>query len=215
MAKTPNYPTDPKIIVCQGDLPKGIKFAKKQMAVDTETLGLNPRRDRLCVCQVADGNGNVWLVQFDGKNYKAPNLKKYLSDNKLKKLFHFGRFDIAVLEMYLDCKIENVFCTKIASKLTRTYTDRHGLNALCQELLGVCLDKQQQTSHWAAKTLSDAQQLYAANDVLYLHALVEACEARLKEVGRTAHAEKCFDFLPTRARLDTAGWPETDIFAHH
>lgn len=207
--------TTPKIITCKGDLPKGIKFAKNQMAVDTETLGLNPHRDRLCVCQVADGHGNVWLVQFDGKNYKAPNLKAYLSDNKIKKLFHFGRFDIAVLEYALGCVIENVYCTKIASKLTRTYTDRHGLGELCKELLGVTLDKQQQTSHWAAAELTDAQQLYAANDVLYLHALAEAFKPRLADTNRTELAQKCFDFLPTRARLDLAGWPEVDIFAHH
>lgn len=215
MAKKPAYPTDPTITICKGDLPKGIKFADNQMAVDTETLGLNPHRDRLCVCQVADGNGNVWLVQFDGKNYKAPNLKTYLSNNKIKKLFHFGRFDIAVLEHYLGCTIDNVFCTKIASKLSRTYTDRHGLGEICRELLDVTLDKQQQTSHWAAKELSDAQKQYAANDVLYLHALVKEFEKRLKDVGRTDMAQKCFEFLPTRARIDTAGWPEIDIFAHH
>jgi len=208
------YPTDPKVMICKGDLPKGIKFANNQMAVDTETLGLNPHRDRLCVCQVADGNGNVWLVQFDGKDYKAPNLKAYLSDDKIKKLFHFGRFDIAVLEHYIGAEINNIYCTKIASKLSRTYTDRHGLGALCQELLGVTLDKQQQTSHWAAEELSEAQQKYAANDVLYLHALVAQFEERLADVNRTAMAQKCFEFLPTRSRIDMAGWPETDIFAH-
>ena len=177
-------------------------------------MGLNLHRDRLCVCQVADGNGNVWLVQFDGKKYDAPNLKAYLSDDKIQKLFHFGRFDIAVLEHYIGASINNIYCTKIASKLSRTYTDRHGLGALCQELLGVQLDKQQQTSHWAAKELSEAQQLYAMNDVLYLHALVEAFDARLADVKRTEMAQQCFKFLPTRARIDLAGWPEVDIFAH-
>lgn len=211
---TVSYPTDPKIIICKGDLPKGIEFANNQMAVDTETLGLNPHRDRLCVCQVADGNGNVWLVQFDGKSYKAPNLKAYLSDDKITKLFHFGRFDIAVLEHYIGAEINNVYCTKIASKLSRTYTDRHGLGALCQELLDVTLDKQQQTSHWAAEELSEAQQKYAANDVLYLHALVAKFEERLADVNRTEMAQKCFEFLPTRSRIDMAGWPEVDIFAH-
>ncbi len=203
------------ITVCKGDLPEGIVFVDNKMAVDTESLGLNTKRDRLCVCQVGDGNGNVWLVQFDGKDFSAPNLKKYLQDDSLIKLFHFARADISMLEYYLGIKIDTVFCTKIASKLCRTYTDRHGLGFLCNELLGVKLDKQSQTSHWAAPELSEAQKIYAANDVLYLHALSTILVERLKDVNRLEMAQACFDFLPFRSRIDLAGWEETDIFAHH
>ena len=204
----------PEIIVCQGDLPADVSFPNGMMAVDTETLGLQVPRDRLCVCQVSDGEGRAWLVQFDGTDYSAPNLRRHLSDPYITKLFHFGRFDIAVLQHYLGVLCAPVYCTKIASRLTRTYTDRHGLKEICSELLGVHLDKQQQTSHWAAAELSPEQQLYAANDVLHLHGLKAAFDERLAQAKRQDLAQACFDFLPQRALLDLAGWAEEDIFAH-
>ena len=202
------------IMVCPGDLPANATFPNGYMAVDTETLGLNIKRDRLCVCQVSDGNGNVWVVTFDGTAYHAPNLKKHLEDKNLLKIFHFGRFDIAVLYHYLGVLTAPVYCTKIVSKLVRTYTDRHGLKDLCQEMTGISLDKQQQTSYWAAAELSPAQLQYAANDVLYLGKIKEALDQRLKDGNRTHLAQACFDFLPTRALLDLNGWDEVDIFTH-
>lgn len=205
---------NPHIQVCKNDLPADVKFPHGMVAVDTETLGLNPLRDRLCVAQVSDGDGNVWLVHFDGTDYSAPNLKKILIDPTLLKIFHYARFDIAVLKHYLGVETAPLYCTKIASKLTRTYTDAHGLKALCQELLDVKLDKYQQTSHWGADELSDAQQRYAASDVFYLVELKKILDERLKQTNRTALANQCFAFLPARAELDLAGWPETDIFAH-
>ena len=195
------------------DLPNEIA-AERALAVDTETLGLNPHRDRLCVVQLSAGDGDAHLVHFPEPNYKAPNLKKLLKRRDLTKLFHFGRFDIAVLDKYLGVKCRPVYCTKIASKLVRTYTDRHGLKDLCKELIGVDLSKEQQSSHWAAAELSDAQQSYAASDVLYLHQLKAELDKRLEAQGRAALAKACFDFLPSRAGLDLAGWPDTDIFAH-
>jgi ribonuclease D len=201
------------IQVYLNDLPAGLHF-KGAVAIDTETLGLRVGRDRLCVCQVGDGEGNAWLVQFDGTDWSAPNLRKVLEDKTLTKLFHFGRFDIAVLHHHLGVDIAPVFCTKIASKLCRTYTDRHGLKEICNELLGVQLDKQQQSSYWAAKELSLDQQKYAASDVLYLHRLQEVLTERLKEQGRYPMAEAAFGYLPARALLDVAGWEDMDIFSH-
>jgi len=195
------------------DLPEELTV-EGALAVDTETLGLNPHRDRLCVVQLSAGDGDAHLVHFTEPKYAAPNLKKLLKQRGLTKLFHFGRFDIAVLDKYLGVKCKPVYCTKIASKLVRTYTDRHGLKDLCKELIGVDLSKEQQSSHWAAETLSEAQQAYAASDVLYLHALKAELDKRLEAQGRATLAKACFDFLPSRASLDLAGWPDTDIFAH-
>jgi ribonuclease D len=184
------------------------------IAIDTETLGLKPSRDRLCLVQVSAGDGTAHLVQFDGKDWSAPNLKAVLSDPSILKLFHFGRFDIAVLAHYLSVVPEPVYCTKIASKLVRTYTDRHGLKDLCSELLSVELSKQQQSSDWGAEKLTDQQKHYAATDVLYLHALKTKLDAMLKREGRMAVAEACFRFLSVRAGLDLAGFEDIDIFSH-
>ena len=196
-----------------GDLPADVSFGPI-VAIDTETMGLNPHRDRLCLVQLSGGDGNAHLVKMARGAYKAPRLAALLADPKVLKLFHFGRFDIAVLEHALGVKCEPVYCTKIAAKLIRTFTDRFGLKDLCKELLGVDLSKQQQTSDWGAETLSDEQMAYAASDVLYLHALKSKLDALLEREGRTELAQAAFRFLPTRARLDVAGWPEIDIFAH-
>ena len=196
-----------------GDLPADVSFGAT-VAIDTETMGLNPHRDRLCLVQLSGGDGNAHLVKMARGPYKAPRLAALLADPKILKLFHFGRFDIAVLEHALGVKCEPVYCTKIAAKLTRTFTDRYGLKNLCQELLGVDLSKQQQTSDWGAETLTEEQLAYAASDVLYLHALKAKLDALLEREGRTELAQAAFRFLPTRARLDLAGWPEVDIFAH-
>ena len=184
------------------------------IAIDTETLGLRPHRDRLCVVQLSCGDGTADVVQISKGQKKAPNLTRLLRDGKKTKIFHFGRFDIAVLKHAFGVTTTPVFCTKIASRLTRTYTDRHGLKDICRELLGVDLSKQQQSSDWAATDLSDAQLEYAASDVLHLYALKAALEERLAREGRTKMAEACFRFLPTRADLDLAGWDEEDIFSH-
>ncbi|MBR9781809.1 MAG: ribonuclease D [Rhodospirillales bacterium] len=196
-----------------GDLPDRLDLGKT-VAIDSETMGLNPHRDRLCVVQLSAGDGDAHLVKFDGENYEAPNLKKLLADQSVLKLFHFGRFDIAVMDKYLGVRCAPVYCTKIASKLVRTYTDRHGLKDLVRELVGINLDKQQQSSDWGSSDLSDEQIAYAASDVLYLHKAKEELDRRLAREGRTELAQACFDFLPTRATLDLAGWEETDIFAH-
>jgi ribonuclease D len=196
-----------------GDLPADVSFGAT-VAIDTETMGLNPLRDRLCLVQLSSGDGNAHLVKMARGPYRAPRLASLLADPKVLKLFHFGRFDIAALEHALGVRCEPVYCTKIAAKLTRTFTDRHGLKNLCQELLGVDLSKQQQTSDWGAETLTDEQMSYAASDVLYLHALKSKLDLLLAREGRTELAEAAFRFLPTRARLDLAGWPEIDIFAH-
>jgi ribonuclease D len=196
-----------------GDLPADVSFGAT-VAIDTETMGLNPHRDRLCLVQLSGGDGNAHLVKMARGPYKAPRLAALLADPKVLKLFHFGRFDIAVLEHALGVRCEPVYCTKIAAKLTRTFTDRHGLKNLCQEMLGVDLSKQQQTSDWGAETLTEEQMAYAASDVLYLHALKSKLDATLEREGRTELAQAAFRFLPTRARLDLAGWPEVDIFAH-
>jgi ribonuclease D len=195
------------------DLPEGLSFGDS-LAIDTETSGLNLQRDRLCVAQLSDGNGDAHLVHFPTGNYAAPNLRALLGDQSKTKLFHYGRFDIAVLMRALGVACRPVYCTKIASKLVRTYTDRHGLKDLCSELLGVELSKQQQSSDWAAAELSAAQQTYAASDVLHLHALRDRLDTMLDREGRSDLAAACFSFLPMRAALDLAGWPDEDIFAH-
>jgi ribonuclease D len=197
----------------RGDLPADLSFGTS-VAIDTETMGLNPHRDRLCLVQLSAGDGNAHLVQMPRGPHKAPRLAALLADPKVLKLFHFGRFDIAVLEHALGVRCEPVYCTKIAAKLTRTFTDRFGLKDLCKELLGVDLSKQQQTSDWGADSLSDEQLAYAASDVLYLHALKAKLDALLEREGRTELAQAAFRFLPTRARLDLAGWPDVDIFEH-
>ena len=196
----------------QGDLPTGLDLGEA-VAVDTETLGLNPQRDRLCLVQLSSGDGNAHLVQLSNGNYDAPNLKRLLEDETVTKLFHFGRFDIAMIKRYLGVACRPVYCTKIASKLSRTYTDRHGLKDLCTELIGVDLSKQQQ-SDWGAAELTPEQLEYAASDVLYLHRLKQLLDERLAREGRTALAEACFEFLPHRAELDLAGWEDQDIFSH-
>ena len=196
------------------DLP-GDVFAPGPIAVDTETMGLITPRDRLCVVQLSDGQGDEHLVRFSpGSSYAAPNLKAVLADPARIKLYHFARFDLAAIEHYLGITATPVFCTKIASKLVRTYTDRHGLKDLVRELLGKELSKQQQSSDWGGPNLSDAQLDYAASDVRYLHAMHTILAERLEREGRTALAQACFDFLPHRARLDLAGWPDKDIFSH-
>ncbi len=199
--------------VHKGDLPDNIKF-NQSVAVDSETLGLNNLRDRLCVVQLSAGDGNAHLVQLDKDNYNAPNLKKLFEDESVVKIFHFARFDVAVIKHYLGANTNNIYCTKIASKLVRTYTDSHGLKDLCAELLGKNMSKQQQSSDWAAKELSKEQIQYAASDVLFLHELMEKLDFMLKREGRRELAQKCFDFIQTRAELDLAGWAEQDIFAH-
>lgn len=205
--------TAPKIKLHKGDLPAGLMFPNG-VAIDTETLGLNPHRDRLCLVQLSSGDGTAHLVQFDGKDYGAPRVKALLADPKILKIFHFARFDIAVLQQYLGVATTPIYCTKIASKLSRTYTDRHGLKDLVGELLGIELSKQQQSSDWGAAKLSDSQMSYAANDVLHLHALKAKLDAMLSREDRQGLAEAAFRFLPTRARLDLAGFEEDDIFAH-
>jgi ribonuclease D len=197
----------------RGDLPADLAFGPI-VAIDTETMGLNPHRDRLCLVQLSAGDGNAHLVQIPKGPAKAPRLAALLADPKVLKLFHFGRFDIAVLEHALGVRCEPVYCTKIAARLTRTFTDRWGLKDLCRELLGVDLSKQQQTSDWGADTLSEEQLNYAASDVLHLHALKTKLDALLEREGRTELAQAAFRFLPSRARLDLAGWPETDVFEH-
>jgi len=199
----------------KNDLPDlGAYRDANAVAVDSETLGLNPHRDRLCVVQLSPGDGPADVVQIDRGQPEAPNLVALLSDASKPKIFHFARFDVAVLRHYLGVEVKPVWCTKIASKLVRTYTDRHGLKDITRELLGVELSKQQQSSDWAAETLSEAQLSYAASDVLYLHQLKARLEMMLEREERTHIAQACFDFLPTRAELDLKGWEETDIFAH-
>ena len=197
----------------KGDLPDGLNLGAV-VAIDCETMGLNPHRDRLCVVQLSGGDGDAHLVQVALGQDRAPNLCAMLTDPDVLKLFHFGRFDIAALLNAFGVVTAPVYCTKIASKLIRTYTDRHGLKYLLQELLGVDISKQQQSSDWGAPDLSEAQLEYAASDVLYLHRLREELNKRLEREGRMEMAQACFDFLPMRAQLDLAGWPEIDIFAH-
>ncbi|WHZ35354.1 MULTISPECIES: ribonuclease D [unclassified Sagittula] len=196
-----------------GDLPDDLDLGPV-VAIDCETMGLHPHRDRLCVVQLSAGDGNAHLVQVARGQTEAPNLARLLADPDVLKLFHFGRFDIAAMYNAFGALAAPVYCTKIASRLVRTYTDRHGLKSLTQELLGVDISKQQQSSDWGAETLTDAQKDYAASDVLHLHRLRTVLDAMLEREGRTEIAQACFDFLPTRAKLDLAGWPDTDIFAH-
>lgn len=196
------------------DIPAGA-LAVGAVAVDTETMGLQTHRDRLCLLQISDGEGDEHLVRFGrDSDYAAPNLRAVLSDRSRLKLYHFARFDLAAIEHYMGVMAEPVFCTKIASRLIRTYTDRHGLKELVRELLGQDISKQQQSSDWGNPELSEAQREYAASDVRFLHRLKDELELRLEREGRTALAQACFDFLPDRARLDLAGWSEIDIFAH-
>ena len=196
------------------DLPEGA-LGPGAVAVDTEAMGLHPGRDRLCVVQISDGGGDEHLVRFGPRtSFEAPRLKAILADPDRLKLYHFGRFDLAIMQAYLGVMAAPVYCTKTASRLVRTYTDRHGLKELVRELLGVEISKQQQSSDWGAPDLSDAQKEYAASDVRFLHALKERLDERLKREGRVELAQACFDFLPHRAMLDLAGWPEVDIFAH-
>lgn len=197
----------------QRDLPDDLDLGPI-VAIDCETMGLNPHRDRLCVVQLSSGDGNAHMVQIEKGQTEAPNLTRMLADENVLKLFHFGRFDIAVLLHTFGVTTAPVYCTKIASRLVRTYTDRHGLKALLQELLQTDISKQQQSSDWGADELTEAQLEYAASDVLYLHRLREVLEEMLAREGRSELAASCFRFLPVRAQLDLDGWPDTDIFAH-
>jgi ribonuclease D len=202
-----------KIKLHKNDLPDGLNLGSI-VAIDTETLGLVPARDRLCLAQLSAGDGTAHMVQFEAGKYAAPNLKRLLADPSVTKLFHFARFDVAVFRQYLGVTTAPIYCTKIASKLVRTYTDKHGLKDIVRELLSVDLSKEQQSSDWGAVELTEKQLAYAANDVAYLHRLKEVLDGMLAREGRAAMARACFDFLPWRAELDLAGWPEIDIFAH-
>ena len=202
-----------KIKLYQGDLPDGLDLGSL-VAIDTETLGLNPQRDRLCLAQLSAGDGVCHAVQFAPRGYNAPNLSRLLADPKVMKLFHYARFDMAMFQRHLGVVTGPVYCTKIASKLVRTYTDKHGLKDLVKELLSVDLSKEQQSSDWGAPELSEKQLAYAANDVAYLHRLKDVLDGMLEREGRTALARACFDFLPARVALDLSGWEEVDIFAH-
>lgn len=202
-----------KIQLHKGDLPAGVTFGDS-VAVDTETLGLSLVRDKLCVVQLSSGDGTAHVVQLDRSSYDAPNLKALLADTGVEKIFHFARFDVAMIQKWFGVTCAPVFCTKIASKLARTYTDRHGLKDVSRELVGVDMSKAQQSSDWGAETLSEAQLAYAASDVLHLHDIRDRLTGMLEREGRMDLARECFDFLPTRARLDLEGWPDTDIFAH-
>ena len=197
----------------KGDLPSDISFGAS-VAVDTEAMGLIPARDRICLVQLSAGDGNAHLVQLEKGQYDAPSLKALLSDPGVTKIFHYARFDLAVIKAYLDVDCTPVFCTKMASRLCRTFTDRHGLRDLCKDLLSIDLSKQQQSSDWGADQLTDEQKAYAASDVLYLHKLKDKLELMLEREGRTALCRSVCDFLPVRAELDLAGWPDKDIFAH-
>jgi ribonuclease D len=197
----------------KGDLPNGLDLGSS-VAVDTETLGLVPRRDKLCLVQLSSGDGNAHLVQLDRTSYDAPNLKALFVNPAITKIFHYARFDVAVIKQYLGVDTAPLYCTKIASKLTRTYTDRHGLKDLIKELLGIELNKTQQSSDWGAHMLSDAQKQYAAQDVIYLHELKSRLDQMLAREGREEIARACFAFIPTRAALDLGGWTEDDVFAH-
>ena len=203
-----------EIYFYKNDLPDDL-ILKGDIAVDTESMGLNfQQRDRLCLVQISNGDGNAHIVNFSEGNYEAPNLRKILADETRCKIFHFARFDIAIIKKYLDINITNIFCTKISSRLVRTYTDSHGLKDLCKDLISVTLSKQQQTSDWGSNELSKDQLKYAAHDVIYLHRLKEKLLKLLHREGRFDLAQKCFNFLPTRAELDIMGWHEIDIFQH-
>jgi ribonuclease D len=201
------------ITLHKNDLPNGIDFGAS-VAIDTETLGLNPARDPLCLVQLSKGDGNAHIVQLNRDTYDAPNLKKILSNNNILKIFHFARFDLAVMKAYLKIDCVPVYCTRTASRLVRTYTDKHGLRDICKELLNIDLNKQQQSSDWGAATLSQEQLNYAAGDVLHLHTLKRKLDDMLVRESRVELAQKCFEFLPARAELDLAGWANVDIFEH-
>lgn len=201
------------ITLHKGDLPAELSFGSS-VAVDTETLGLNPNRDPLCLVQLSAGDGNAHLVQLDRGAYDAPNLRRLMTDPAVLKIFHFARFDVAMMQRYLGVVTAPIYCTKIASKLVRTYTDRHGLKDLARELVNIDMSKQQQSSDWGADKLTDAQMAYAASDVTHLHDIKVVLDQMLAREGRTELAKACFAFLPVRAALDLAGWPEEDIFAH-
>tara|TARA_R110000868_G_scaffold56546_14_gene175067 strand:- start:1782 stop:2393 length:612 start_codon:yes stop_codon:yes gene_type:complete len=201
------------ITLHKGDLPDGLSFGAS-VAVDTETMGLNPHRDPLCLVQLSAGDGNAHLVQLDRETYDAPNLRRLMGNPDVLKIFHFARFDVAQMQRYLNVVTTPVYCTKIASKLVRTYTDRHGLKDLARETVGVDMSKAQQSSDWGADKLTEAQLAYAASDVLYLHGIKAVLDEMLVRENRTELAKACFAFLPVRAALDLAGWPEEDIFAH-
>ena len=201
------------IYLHKNDLPADVDFGSS-VAIDTETMGLNVLRDRLCLAQLSAGDGNAHLIQFEQGKYDAPNFKKLLEDEKVQKIFHFARFDLASLQHYLKVKIPNIFCTKIASKLVRTYTDAHGLKSLCDEMLKVEISKKQQSSDWGREKLSQKQQDYAASDVLYLHQLRDQLSAMLEREGRVEIYQNCLDFLPTRVQIDLEGFSYADIFAH-
>lgn len=198
----------------EGDIPAGLFAGVTSVAIDSETMGLSLQRDPLCVVQISAGDGNAHIVRLDRPTYDCPNLKALLTDPSVLKIFHFGRFDIAMFEHYLKVTTNPVWCTKIASKLARTYTDRHGLKDVVKELMGVDLSKAQQSSDWGAAVLSPEQLAYAASDVLHLHGVMNRLQAMLDREGRAGLAQACFDFLPQRARLDLAGWEDVDIFAH-
>jgi ribonuclease D len=197
----------------ENDLPKSLQITG-DLAIDTETMGLNLRRDRLCLIQINNGGDDNYLIKFNNQNYDAPNLKKLLGDQNTTKIFHYARFDIAVIKYYLGVTMQNIFCTKIASKLVRTYTEYHGLKDICRELLGAHISKQQQSSYWGADNISAEQEGYAANDVIYLHKLRNALTNMLVREGRLELAKKIFEFLPTRVMLDIEGWNDIDIFSH-
>ncbi|MDA9163562.1 ribonuclease H-like domain-containing protein [Rickettsiaceae bacterium] len=202
-----------RVTLYKNDLPEDFHLAG-DLAIDTETMGLQFHRDRLCVIQMSNGDGDAYLVQFDGNDYSAPNLKKLLLDEDRTMIFHYARFDLAVIKKYLEIDLQNVFCTKIASKLVRTYTDYHGLKDLCKELMGLNISKQQQSSYWGAAELTSEQKEYAAKDVVYLHSLRATLTQRLIESERNEMANKLFKFLPVRAELDLIGWNDKDIFSH-
>lgn len=201
-----------KITKHKGDLPAGLNLGAT-IAVDTEAMGLNPVRDALCVVQISSGDGSAHVVQLD-RDFNCPNLKALMADPGVLKIFHFARFDVAMMEKWLNLTCAPIWCTKIASKLARTYTDRHGLKDVTRELIGLNMDKSQQSSDWGAAELSDQQLQYAASDVLHLHEIRDGLQAMLEREGRVELAQSCFDFLPVRARLDLLGWEQTDIFAH-
>lgn len=203
-----------KISLYKNDLPDDLNI-EGDISIDTEAMGLNNKRDRLCLIQIADEHGKVYIVQFDKGVSKSPNLEKLLSNPNTQKIFHFARFDVSIIYQYLGIRVSNIFCTKIASRLVRTYTDSHGLKDLCRELLSVQLSKQQQSSDWGADSLTKEQQDYAANDVIYLHKLRDKLKILLLREERAHLAQACFDFIPHRALLDLAGWDNVDIFAHN
>jgi ribonuclease D len=201
------------VMLHRGDLPADLDFGSS-VAVDTETMGLKPERDQLCVVQLSAGDGNAHIVQLDRGTYNAPNLRALMGNQDVLKIFHFARFDVAMMQRYLGVVTSPVYCTKVASKLVRTYTDRHGLKDLARELANVDMSKQQQSSDWGARDLTEAQLAYAASDVLHLHDIKAVLDEMLAREGRTELAKACFAFLPVRAALDLAGWPEEDIFSH-